>query len=55
MRLNVFPIAIPPLRARKTDIPTLIDCCTNEKFKTLKIRRIPELAAGAIETLSNYQ
>ncbi|MGA2108439.1 MAG: sigma-54 dependent transcriptional regulator [Syntrophorhabdales bacterium] len=53
-RLNVFPIEIPPLRERKDDIPALVDHVIHEKTKEMRIRPIPELALGAIDSLRAY-
>ncbi|MBW2523368.1 MAG: sigma-54-dependent Fis family transcriptional regulator, partial [Deltaproteobacteria bacterium] len=53
-RLNVFPIAIPPLRERKQDIPALIRHFIGTRAKALKLARLPRLAPGALEQLVNY-
>ncbi len=53
-RLNVFPIEIPPLRHRISDIPALVRHFIDRKAKELKTRDIPDLAAGQIETLMAY-
>ncbi|VAX20438.1 Formate hydrogenlyase transcriptional activator [hydrothermal vent metagenome] len=54
-RLNVFPIRIPPLRERKSDIPALLQYFIEKKAKELKLPGIPELAPSAIEPLINYE
>jgi len=54
-RLNVFPLWIPPLRERKVDIPSLVQHFINVKTKDLKLRKIPDLSPGAIDTLLRYQ
>jgi len=53
-RLNVFPIFIPPLRERRSDIPALFQHFIGLKSKELKLSKIPELTPGAIEPLMNY-
>jgi formate hydrogenlyase transcriptional activator len=53
-RLNVFPIQIPPLRQRKTDIPALVHYLITLKVKELKLPAIPEIAQGAIDSLMQY-
>ena len=53
-RLNVFPIVIPPLRARKSDIPALVDHFLGKKAESLKLPHIPELASGAMDQLLSY-
>jgi transcriptional regulator with PAS, ATPase and Fis domain len=53
-RLNVFPIKIPPLRARRSDIPALVDHFIEHKSRELKYRKQPTLAPDAITRLKNY-
>ncbi|BBM87158.1 sigma-54-dependent Fis family transcriptional regulator [Candidatus Uabimicrobium amorphum] len=53
-RLNVFPIWIPPLRARKVDIPALVQHFINLKSKELKLSGIPTLSPNAIAPLMQY-
>ncbi len=53
-RLNVFPIHIPPLRERKSDIPTLIHYFIMNKSRELNLRITPELASGTMENLIAY-
>lgn len=53
-RLNVFPIAVPPLRDRLSDIPALVQYFTERKAKDLKIGDTPRLAPGAIDVLMAY-
>jgi transcriptional regulator with GAF, ATPase, and Fis domain len=53
-RLNVFPIIIPPLRERKSDIPALLQHFLALKSKQLKLPAIPPLSPGAVETLMEY-
>jgi transcriptional regulator with PAS, ATPase and Fis domain len=53
-RLNVFPIAIPPLRNRKEDIPALVDHFVEKKSKELQMPLLPRLAPGAMAPLMAY-
>ncbi len=53
-RLNVFPIMIPPLRARKADIPALVHHFVQRKARELKLPARPKLAPGALERLQAY-
>ncbi len=53
-RLNVFPIAVPPLRDRLSDIPALVKYFIERKAKVLKIGDMPYLAPGAIDVLMAY-
>jgi len=53
-RLNVFPISIPPLRDRKSDIPALVQHFLSLKSKQLKLTCIPPLSPGAIDRLMEY-
>jgi transcriptional regulator with GAF, ATPase, and Fis domain len=53
-RLNVFPIAVPPLRERRSDIPALVEHFVRRKTRELKREREPALAPGAIESLTAY-
>jgi transcriptional regulator with GAF, ATPase, and Fis domain len=53
-RLNVFPIAVPPLRQRRNDIPALTHFFIDRKAKELKIAETPRLAEGAIDGLVAY-
>jgi transcriptional regulator with GAF, ATPase, and Fis domain len=53
-RLNVFPIAVPPLRERTSDIPALVQHFVERKAGELKLGNTPQLAPGAIENLMSY-
>ncbi len=52
-RLNVFPIHIPPLRDRKSDITLLADYFT-EKYSKKNDKSIKRITTSAIELLTNY-
>jgi len=54
-RLNVFPIMIPPLRARRADIPALVHHFIQRKSKELKLPARPALAPGAMDQLVAYR
>jgi len=53
-RLNVFPIHIPPLRERKSDIPAFVQYFISKKTKQLKLTSLAEPAPGAVSTLLDY-
>jgi transcriptional regulator with GAF, ATPase, and Fis domain len=53
-RLNVFTIAIPPLRDRRDDIPALVDHFVEKKSKELQMPLLPRLAPGAMTPLMAY-
>ncbi len=53
-RLNVFPIVIPPLRERKSDIPALVRHFIDRKSNELGIKKPPRLSPGAIDLLMAY-
>lgn len=53
-RLRVFPIAIPPLRQRGEDIPSLLQYFIRKKAGEMKITNIPEVAPGALDRLIRY-
>jgi transcriptional regulator with GAF, ATPase, and Fis domain len=53
-RLNVFPIPVPPLRERTSDIPALVQHFIERKAGELKLGLTPQLAPGAIDDLMAY-
>ncbi len=53
-RFSVFPIVVPPLRERRSDIPALVNHCIALKSKELNLRTIPVLATGEMERLMAY-
>lgn len=52
-RLNVFPITVPPLRERKTDIPALTDFFI-EKYSQENDKRVLRISSPAIDMLMAY-
>ncbi len=52
-RLNVFPIYLPPLRKRRTDILLLAEFFL-EKFSTENNKRISRISTSAIDLLIQY-
>lgn len=52
-RLDVFPIHIPPLRERKTDIPLLADFFV-EKYSKANHKNIRRISTPAIDMLMSY-
>ena len=52
-RLNVFPISIPALRERKTDIVPITDFFV-EKYRTVHNKAIRRISTPAIDLLSSY-
>jgi transcriptional regulator with PAS, ATPase and Fis domain len=53
-RLSVFPIKIPPLRERRSDIPALLQYFIREKVQDLKLPSVPDIAPGVIERFLEY-
>ncbi|QJB57513.1 sigma 54-interacting transcriptional regulator [Pseudodesulfovibrio sp. zrk46] len=53
-RLNVFPINIPPLRKRLSDLPELISYFIEKKHASLNLHRTFQLAPGALESMMHY-
>jgi Nif-specific regulatory protein len=52
-RLNVFPIVVPPLRERKTDIMLLVDHFV-ERYSKEHGKRIGRISVSATDMLMNY-
>jgi len=52
-RLNVFPIHVPPLRERKTDIPLLADHFV-EEYSKANHKQILRISTPAIDMLMSY-
>src|SRR5579872_6857006 len=52
-RLNVFPIALPPLRHRHEDIPMLVAHFVN-RYATGMAKRIDKITSDAMEALLRY-
>jgi transcriptional regulator with GAF, ATPase, and Fis domain len=50
-RINMFPIVIPPLRARINDIPLLINYFLGKKSKELGIYPVPEIAPDELKSI----
>lgn len=53
-RLNVFPIAVPPLRQRREDIPFLVQYFMARRAPHEARARINGISAGAMELLKAY-
>ena len=52
-RLNVFPIELPPLRERRSDIPQLVAFCLSQFSKRLG-KKIEGVSRESMENLVNY-
>jgi formate hydrogenlyase transcriptional activator len=52
-RLNVFPIEVPPLRERRSDIPQLVAFCISRFSKRLG-KKIDGVSRESMENLVNY-
>ncbi|NDV22255.1 sigma-54-dependent Fis family transcriptional regulator [Desulfovibrio sp. JC022] len=53
-RLNVFPITIPPLRLRRSDIPPLTAHFIKKIAGEMSLEILPVLAPGAVDSLLDY-
>lgn len=53
-RLNVFPITIPPLRQRTSDILALTQYFMEKKAQEMNLSKQPILASGALDRLQAY-
>lgn len=52
-RLNVFPVVVPPLRARKSDVMLLADHFA-QKYALENSKEISRISTGAIDMLAAY-
>src|ERR1700761_3706750 len=52
-RLNVFPIELPPLRERRSDIPQLVAFCLSQFSKRLG-KKIDGVSRESMENMVNY-
>lgn len=53
-RINVFPLEIPPLRARRNDIPALVQHFLTQKAGALKFTQVPRLTREDLAVLVAY-
>jgi len=53
-RINVFPVTIPPLRERKSDIPAFVYHFIELKAREMNLHIQPVLALGALACLQQY-
>jgi formate hydrogenlyase transcriptional activator len=53
-RINVFPIALPPLRARKADLPALVETFIERAATRLRVPR-RRVSATALRRLASYE
>ncbi|HEY3276783.1 MAG TPA: sigma 54-interacting transcriptional regulator [Syntrophorhabdaceae bacterium] len=53
-RLNVFPIFLPPLRERKTDIPALVYYLMERKAREMALPGLPQLGPTSMDRLLEY-
>ncbi len=54
-RLNIFPIFIPPLRDRRSDIPTLVNHFIDRKSLEMNLKSRPVPAPAVLERLQTYE
>ena len=54
-RLNVFPIHIPPLRSRRTDIPAFVNHFIGVKSREMNLHVEPFLSSDAMTRLAAYE
>jgi formate hydrogenlyase transcriptional activator len=53
-RLNVFPVELPPLRERRSDIPQLVAFCVS-RFSQRLGKKVVGVSPESMENLMNYQ
>src|SRR5271169_5537759 len=52
-RLNVFPVELPPLRERRSDIPQLVAFCVS-RFSKRSGKKVDGVSRESMENLVNY-
>jgi formate hydrogenlyase transcriptional activator len=52
-RLNVFPLKVPPLRDRRSDIPQLVEFCLSRSSKKFR-KKVDTIAPETMTRLMNY-